>query len=96
MKIQRLQSAAAALASHAFWRSAELFDLGRLKDMERLRALAVEFDPRIRRRLEWIVMSVKARLGPRLWQFMRPAAQLFRRRADAARSGRSEGGGLWG
>jgi glycosyl transferase family 2 len=77
-------SAAAALARHAFWRGAELFDRGRSQDADRLFALAVTFDPHLRTRPEWMAMSLKIRLGTRLWRIVQPAARLIRARLHGA------------
>lgn len=71
----------AALASHAIWRGAELFDMGRPQDARRLLALAVEFDSRARTRPEWLKTAMKIRMGHAIWRLVRPTASRLRRRS---------------
>ena len=72
-------TATKALASSAFWRGAELFDLGVVDDAVALCQLAADLDPALTGRREWKRMQIKRRLGPDMWRRLRRAVSAIRR-----------------
>jgi hypothetical protein len=56
-----------AFASELFWRAGNLFDAGRVEAAEELLALASFIDPGITDTSQWRRMSLKRRLGYRVW-----------------------------
>jgi glycosyltransferase involved in cell wall biosynthesis len=69
-----LARAERALAAELFWRAASIFEAGCVAEAERLLQLAASVDPAITRSSHWRRMSIKRKLGYRLWSLVQGLA----------------------
>jgi hypothetical protein len=79
------QLARQSIAEEAFWAASRAFDRGDVVRCQEFLLFALDIYPRLQTRPQWQRLHWKRRVGPKLWNLLRPIVERLRGRGNEAR-----------